>query len=208
MQLLQLLHEVVLGVQPTRRIHKKIRDLARLRGGHGVVGYRRGISPISASDNFDVETLTPKLDLFDRRGPECIASGKEHTLTTGLNKFGELGGGRGFPSAVNSDDGHDSWTVSVYGGVEFGIISGKALLHLALRDGKYIQAAAALRFVAFLDRIHDLRCHRHAQIGAEQRRLKFLERVCFQFGGPGNDPLNLVRELRVGLLQTDFEFGE
>src|SRR5258705_3473839 len=114
MQLLQLLHEVVLGVQPTGGIHEKIRNLARLRGGHGVVGNRRGISPISARDNFDVETLTPKLDLFDRCGPECIASGEEHTLTTGLNKFGELGGGRGFSSAVGSDDPDDSWTVSGY----------------------------------------------------------------------------------------------
>ena len=41
MKLLQLLHQVVLGVQPAGGVHEQVVRFACLRGGYGVVGHRR-----------------------------------------------------------------------------------------------------------------------------------------------------------------------
>ena len=41
MQLLQFLHQVVLGVQAARRVNEEVIRLARLRGGDGVVRHGR-----------------------------------------------------------------------------------------------------------------------------------------------------------------------
>ena len=61
MQLVQFLHEIVLGVQAAGGVYEKVIRLARQRGGDGVVRHGRGVGTVGAGDDFDFEARAPEV---------------------------------------------------------------------------------------------------------------------------------------------------
>ena len=85
MQLLQFLHQIVLGVQASRRVNEQIIRLARLRGGDGIVRHGRRVRAVSAGDDFDFEPLAPQFDLLDGRRAKRVARGEQRGFVLRLN---------------------------------------------------------------------------------------------------------------------------
>ena len=90
MELVQLLHEVVLGVQATCGVDKEVIRLARLCGSDGVVRHGRGIRTIRAGNDFDLEARAPEFELFNGGSPERVARGQQRMLILRLNEVREL----------------------------------------------------------------------------------------------------------------------
>ena len=72
-----------------------------------------------------------------------------------LYEIGELGGGGGFPCAVDANDRNHRQPLDSR--FKAGFVQPTNFSPLRARDRKNIQAGAALRFVTFLDRVNNLR---------------------------------------------------
>ena len=113
-----------------------------------------------------------------------------------LNEMRELGAGRGFARAVDADDGNDRQARRRLS-CNSALFAERLFSISRARDGKKIQPRAALRFVSLFDGGHDLRGHRHAQVGGDERGFEFLERVGGQLGRARDDAFDFVGELGV-----------
>jgi len=77
-ELVQLLHEVVLGVQAAGGVDEQVIRMAGLRGGDGIVRHGGGIRAIGAGDDLDLEAGAPELELLDGGGAEGVTRGEQH----------------------------------------------------------------------------------------------------------------------------------
>ena len=141
-ELVQLLHEVVFGVQSARSVNEEVISLARLRGSDSVVRHGCGICTIRAGDDLDLETRAPKFELFDGRSAEGVARSEQHGFLLRLDVVRELGGGRGLARAVHADDGNHRRAARGFEQIRF--VARKALLNFCPRDGEVIQSRRAL----------------------------------------------------------------
>ena len=104
LHLAELLHQVHLRVQPSRRVGDEHVRAARLRGLHGVEDHGRGIGARGLRDHRHAVALAPDLQLLDRRRAEGVACG-EHDLAALVGETTrELADGRGLARAVHADD--------------------------------------------------------------------------------------------------------
>ena len=180
--------------------------MARLRRRHRVVGHRSRVRPVSSRNDLDLQPLAPVLDLLDGRRAERVARRQQRRLPARLHQVRQLGRGRGLARPVHAHNRNHRQPLGRF--AQFGLVRCQALFHLAPRDGEHIQPRAALGFVGLLDRADDLAGHRHAQVGGDQRSLQLLQPRGVQFGRPGDDAFDLVRQLAVRLLQAGLELGE
>src|SRR5438445_6287659 len=107
MDLVQLLHEVVLRVEPASGVDQEVTGISGLSSDNGVVGHRRGISAVFGSDDRNVNALAPKFDLFDGGGAKCVASSEEDRLLSRLEQVSKFSGGGGFAGPVHADNRDD-----------------------------------------------------------------------------------------------------
>ena len=68
------------------------------------MGNRCGVGSVRSCDDLHFQPLPPKLELFDRSGPERIARGEQDGLAPGLDEVGQLGCGGRLSGAVDADD--------------------------------------------------------------------------------------------------------
>ena len=204
MQFLQLLHQVVLRVQSSRRVNEQVIRRARLRGGHGVVRDGRRVRAVSAGDDFDLQARAPQFQLLDRRRAKRVARGEQRGFFLRLDEMRELRARRRLARAVHADDGNNRRAARRFHQSVF--ICRKTFFNFAARNRQKIQTRAALRFVIFFDGGNDLLRHRHAQIGGDERGFKFFNRVRRQFRRARDDAFDFVRELGVRFREAGFEF--
>ena len=150
--------------------------------------------------------LAPVFNLLDGRRAERVACRQQRRFPARLHQVRQLGRRRGLARPVHADDRNHRQPLRRF--AEFGVVRRQALFHLAPRDGKHIHPRAALCFVNLLDRANNLAGRRHAQVGGNQRSLQLLQARGVQLGRPGNNALDLVRQLALRLLQARLEFGE
>ena len=74
----QLLHQVIFGVQATRRVDDQHIGVALVRRLHRVERDRAGVGPGLVRDHRHIDPLAPELQLVDRRRAERIARRHDH----------------------------------------------------------------------------------------------------------------------------------
>ncbi len=104
--LLQLFHQVRLGVEAPGRIRNQHVGSAGGGGVQGVVNHGSGIGAGVLCHYRDLITLTPGLELLDGGGAKGITGGKHHRTAVGLEAVGQLADGGGLAAAVDADHQH------------------------------------------------------------------------------------------------------
>ena len=105
-ELVQLLHQVELGVQPAGGVDDQDVDAAAVGGLHGVEDDRAGVGALLVGDDRHAQALAPDLELVDGGGAEGVA-GRQHDRAAELLVVGDqLGDRGGLADAVDADD-HD-----------------------------------------------------------------------------------------------------
>ncbi len=100
--LVQLLHEVVLGVEPPGRVDEHPGRALGQGAGGPVEGDGCRIAPHLVADDRHPGPLAPALQLVDGRGPEGVPGHHEHSFAPGLEVGGQLAQGRGLAHAVDA----------------------------------------------------------------------------------------------------------
>src|SRR5680860_1264891 len=93
--LLELFHEVVLGVQPSGCVDEQQVVVAGLAELRAVEGHRRRVAVVGAGDRRDAEALAPDRQLGATGGPKGVAGGEHHLAPVAAVVGAELGDGRG-----------------------------------------------------------------------------------------------------------------
>ena len=102
MHLLQLLHQVVLGMQSAGRVDEQPARIAGLSRHHRVMGDGGRIGLISTSDDRDFQSAAPQLELLDGRSTKSIASCQEGRFTAFSHALGQLGAGGRLAGAIDT----------------------------------------------------------------------------------------------------------
>ncbi len=107
LDLFQLLHEVGLGVQPSRGVDEE--QIVALRPGpvQGLVGHGRWIRSGGLGIEAHSHALGPDLELFDGRGPKGVPRGDEGVVPLHAGPVGQLGDGGGLAHPVHAKHEHD-----------------------------------------------------------------------------------------------------
>ena len=74
----ELVHQLLLVLEPAGGVDEDRVEPARLRGGDGVEGDRPRIGAGTLRDHRHAEPLAPDAELLDRRGAERVRRGKRH----------------------------------------------------------------------------------------------------------------------------------
>lgn len=110
LDLAQLAHEMILGMESSRRIDQEHVRVSRQRGLTRIVGYGAGVGALFMFDDLHVNSLGPNRELFDGGGPKRIAGGKDDGFALVGKVFREFGHARGFSGPVNTGHEDHGWS--------------------------------------------------------------------------------------------------
>jgi hypothetical protein len=100
----ELVHQVLLVVEPPCRVDEHEVGAAGARGLDRVEGDRCGVGALLVSDHLDVDLLAPGLELLDRRRPIGVARGGEHLEALLLVEVRQAADGGRLAGAVDAHD--------------------------------------------------------------------------------------------------------
>ena len=179
--LLQLLHQVVLGMQASGGIGDQHVDAAGLGGLHRVEDHRGGVGAGVLGDHRDAVALAPDLQLLHGGGAEGVAGGQHDLLALELQLLRQLADGGGLAHAVHPD--HQDH-IGLARDVDL-----QRLLHRAQQAGqlflqRLVQRAAVGQLLArhaLGQVLHDQGGGLDADVGGQQARLDVVEQVVVDF---------------------------
>jgi hypothetical protein len=125
----KLVHEIVASVESAGGVaEEKIvvpvdRLLVCLIADGGRVGF------MCSGYDRKVKALSPTDELLDGSSAEGIGGGHEDGVTLAFKKVSELGGGSGFPGAIDADDEEDG-RIAIGAGCQSGGVGGKKIGYL------------------------------------------------------------------------------
>ena len=105
--LLQLGHQVALGVEPPGGVDEHDVAPARARRGQRVVRHRRGIGAGARTDDLDARARRPHVELLARGGAERVRRDQRRRAALAREARGELAGERRLADAVDADEERD-----------------------------------------------------------------------------------------------------
>src|SRR5664280_1145169 len=204
----ELLHEIVLRVEPSRGVHEQQVGFPGESDGTRVVNDGGGIGACLVLHQRDVQARGPDLELLDRRGAKRVGRGEDDRLPGGGRSGRELGGRCRFSRAV---DPHDENHVGKAGrrarqlGPPHGQSPGDLRLQDAPNDILFGRiAASGLRFHGG----HELRGRRRPNVRRDQALLQRVERRGIRLEGGFHRAPHLREELRVGHEKAALQAGE
>ncbi len=104
---LQLLHQIIFGVQPAGGVDDQDVGLTGLAGADGVVDYRSWVGPRLVMDNVHPYPFAPDFELVYSRGPESVRRPKDDLFALSLVITGQFSDGGGLTRTVNPDYQND-----------------------------------------------------------------------------------------------------
>src|SRR3984885_14712046 len=108
LHLVELGHQVRLGVQAAGGVHDDDISAAGARGGERVENDGGGIGAGFLFDHFDAGAACPDFELFDGGGAESIGGAEHHGDALFFQAIGEFADGGGFAGAVDADNEQDA----------------------------------------------------------------------------------------------------
>ncbi len=174
LHLLQLLHQVVLGLQAAGSVHQEqIRLAALLAGPNGVEEHRGRVRARGLGDDVHAGPLGPDAQLIDGRGPEGVPGAEDHLAPPLLVAVGQLAQGGGLARAVHphhEDHGQDPGLVDVQG-----LRGLQHAHHLLLQDQVGVLGGLdALPAHPLLGPLHQLHGGLHAHVPQDEQLLQLL----------------------------------
>ena len=103
LDLLELVHQMSLGVQPPRGVGDQDVDVARARGLQAIEDDGGGLGARLLGDDGHPIALGPDLQLFARRGAKGIAGGEHDAAALGEQPVRQFADGGGLAGAVDAD---------------------------------------------------------------------------------------------------------
>ncbi len=206
--LLQLLHQVVLGMQASGGIGDQHVDAAGLGGLHRVEDHRGGVGAGVLGDHRDAVALAPDLQLLHGGGAEGVAGGQHDLLALELQLLRQLADGGGLAHAVHPD--HQDH-IGLARDVDL-----QRLLHRAQQAGqlflqRLVQRAAVGQLLArhaLGQVLHDQGGGLDADVGGQQARLDVVEQVVVDFLATEEQAGHAFADAGAGLGQPLPEAGE
>ena len=118
----ELLHQVLLGVEASRRVDDHDLGPARDGGADRVErDGRRVRSVLVLAHDLRAVALGPDLELVGRSGPEGVAGPEQDALALLAEAVGDLGDGGGLPRAVDAHHEDDGWSGVLQGELPPGV---------------------------------------------------------------------------------------
>ena len=115
MNLAELLHEIVLGVQAPRRVHDQDVGLRGTGGLPGIEGHGRRVAALTLGDDPHPGALAPDLKLLDGRGPEGVRRRHDDALSPLQELRGELARRGRLSAPVDADHQEDQGDAALTG---------------------------------------------------------------------------------------------
>ena len=106
--LVELLHQVGLGVEAAGGVDEEDAGGAGLGGGEGVEERGGGVAALAGLDEVDAGALGPDFELLDGGGAEGVGGAEQDGLAFAAVERGELAAGGGLAGAVDADH-HDDF---------------------------------------------------------------------------------------------------
>src|SRR6266542_4483413 len=116
--LLELLHEVGLGVEPAGGVDQEDVGALGTGGGEGVEGDRRRVGALLVADDLGADALAPEGELLGGCRTEGVGRRQDGALALLREGEGELAAGGGLAGAVDADDQDDARALRVGDQVE------------------------------------------------------------------------------------------
>ena len=212
--LLELVHEMHLGVQTPGGVRDQDIDVARLRGLQAVVDHRGGLGARGLRHDGHAVAGGPGLELLARRGAKGVAGRQHHAAPLGQQPVRELADGGGLAGAVDPHHQDDI-------GLDAGIDDERPLHRREnLHHGGVQGPEQGIHVVEFLARhappqlVEDAGGGGHADVGGDQAGLEVVENLGVdlaagqQFADVGGEPRGTGVELGSQALEktTDARF--
>ena len=173
-QLAQLVHQVLLIVQPAGGIHQHHIHAPRLGSLQRIKQHRTGIGALVLTHNVHTGALGPDLQLVGGGGAEGIAGAQQHLLALLAELMGHLADGGGLAHAVDADEQHHGGLgADVQRHVVHFQLPGKDPAQGGLALLGALQALVIYHIAQFFYGRHG---HFHAHIRHDERFLQFVEK--------------------------------
>ena len=181
----QLLHQVVLGLQPTSRIHQNQLGALGLGCTNGVKHHGSWIRIGAGIGNHrHIAAITPNLHLLNGRGPEGIGRRNQTAVATAHGQVGQLAQGGGFAHPIHAH--HQPHVEAIPLGSQQGMGTGLDRLiqdaaELFLQETDPLAGVDHLLIEAFSQGFEHLVGGLNAHIGPQQGAFQVIEHL----GGEG-----------------------
>ena len=107
--LLQLRHQVALGVQSPGGIDDHVVDVSCLGGLQRIEQHRRRIAARLVLDDLNASAISPDFELLDRGRAKRVGRSQQHALALRAQRVSQFAGRSGLAGAVHADDENDLW---------------------------------------------------------------------------------------------------
>lgn len=131
----EFFHEVVTGVEAAGGVADEVFGTLGNGGFVCFVADGGGVGLVLSDGDGEIETLSPRLKLFDGGGTEGVGSCDANGVTVDAEEVAEFGGGSGFTGAVDTDDEKDGRFAGFLQGGGEGLIFGKDFGDVAAGGG-------------------------------------------------------------------------
>ena len=180
--LLHLLHEVGLGVEPAGRVDDDDVDAPAACGLQRVEGDGSRVGALPVGYDVGADTAAPHLQLLDGSRPEGVGRAEEHLLAVVDVEPGQLGDVRRLACAVHADHEYRVRDLAVLGdGAGRNVQDSHQLLL------EYVDCAIGVRYAlvpdAPLESFEELLGGAEADVGGDQQLLELLPELVVQAPG-------------------------
>ena len=165
MHFLQLLHQVVLGVQPASRVDEEPTGITSLCSHNGVVGHGRGIGLIGTGDDGNFQSASPQLELLNSGSAKGVAGGEDRRLSALSHALGQLSTGGRFSGSIHTD--HRDHRHTIRPGYQRRIHASQTPLDFIDGDVDEVQTRLSLSLEGDTDCSQDLLGHGQTQVGRQ-----------------------------------------
>ena len=178
----EFFHQVVLVVQPPRRVNEQQICAPSPSRGRCVEGHRRRVAAVESAHRFDAKPVGPHLELSSCRRPEGVSSGKHHLQAASLVILAQLGDGGGFAHPVDPnhhDDlarRHDRAALGVGGKADFAKLSA-AGVRLELKRHGVHQRVLQILVAAVSHILENFFGSNPSHVGRDEREFEVLKRM-------------------------------
>ena len=195
----QLVHQVLLVVQPAGGVADDDIAAPGLGRGDGVKHHGSGVGPLLVFDKGHPGPVRPDLQLLDGSGPEGIRRPQDDGLALSLQAGGQLADGGGLAHPIDADDQDDG---GLGAGVEFIV----PLEHFRNNGLQLPHDEAGVGDALFLDLlpqlVADVLGGIHAHVPHDQQLFQLLEKLLVNLGEGVHHLRDLPADIVPGLFQA------
>ena len=201
----QLLHQVLLVVQPSGSVADEHIAATCLGSINGIIDHRCRIRTLGVLDDIHAGTLRPDFQLVDGSCTECIRSGNQNLLALGFQLMAQLADGGSLSGTVDADDNHNGGLGGILQRLILAQHLGDDLLNHAHNQA---WIGHATLFHPFPQRLADLHGGLRSEVAHDHGLFQLIEQVVVDLGERVDHLLHPSNHGILGFPQTVPNLGE